>query len=101
MRCNCQLPISKKLMGLRLKAEVVANQLYGKRFGRATAAKYATVFGFDELFLLTGKGELVAAPSADNKRLKEENKKLLAIIALQQETINKLSGLANLSRRHM
>ena len=72
--------------------QVVANQLYGKRFGRATAAKYATVFGFDEMFLLTGKGELFAAPSVENKRLKEENEKLLAIIASQQETINKLSG---------
>ena len=77
-------------LGLASK-QVVANQLYGKRFGRRVAAKYAQVFGFNELFLLTGKGELLNVVTSENERIKQENEELRAIIKSQQETIRELS----------
>jgi len=78
-------------LGLASK-QVVANQLYGKRFGRDTAAKYANVFGFNEMFLLTGKGELLlASESVQTEKLKKENAELFDLVKSQQETINQLS----------
>jgi len=78
-------------LGLASK-QVVANQLYGKRFGRDTAAKYANVFGFNEMFLLTGKGELLLASESDQtEKLKKENAELFDLVKSQQETINQLS----------
>ena len=71
--------------------QVVANQLYGKRFGRATAAKYATVFGFDEMFLLTGKGELLSESNDEVTRLMREIDELYKIIRIQAETIRNLT----------
>jgi len=79
-----------KRLGLASK-QVVANQLYGKRFGRTTAANYAAVFGFNEMFLLTGKGDLIAANDSQ-ERLIKENAELRAIIRSQQETIKNLSS---------
>ena len=85
-------------LGLASK-QVVANQLYGKRFGRDTAAKYANVFGFNEMFLLTGKGELLPSESAgQTEKLKKENAELICLVKSQQdmlksqqETIRQLS----------
>ena len=77
-------------LGLASK-QVVANQLYGKRFGRKVAAKYAAVFGFNELFLLTGKGELLNEATPEHERILQENAYLKELVKSQQETINNLS----------
>ncbi len=77
-------------LGLASK-QVVANQLYGKRFGRKVAAKYAAVFGFNELFLLTGKGELLNEATTEHERILQENAYLKELVKSQQETINNLS----------
>lgn len=78
-------------LGLASK-QVVANQLYGKRFGRKVAAKYASVFGFNELFLLTGKGELLAVVTSETERIRKENEYLKELVKSQQETIKNLSS---------
>lgn len=85
-------------LGLASK-QVVANQLYGKRFGRRVAAKYAAVFHFNELFLLTGKGELLSEGTTETERMRQENaylkeqvKSQMETIKSQQETIRNLSA---------
>lgn len=72
--------------------QVIANQLSGKKFGKATAKKYATAFGFNEIFLLSGQGELLGNGSMDLEKLMKENEALHTIIRSQQETIRNLSS---------
>ena len=74
--------------------QVVANQLSGKRFGRKVAGKYAAAFGFDELFLLTGKGELLNDVTPEYQRIMQENEYLKDLVKSQQETIRNLSSRA-------
>lgn len=38
--------------------QTVANRICGKKFGPNTARRWAEAFGFNEDFLLTGKGKL-------------------------------------------
>ena len=71
--------------------QVVSNQLAGKRFGRATAAKYAAAYGFNELFLLTGKGNLLSESADEVTRLKREIDELNKINRIQAETIRNLT----------
>lgn len=78
-------------LGLASK-QVVANQLYGKRFGRKVAARYATEFGFNELFLLTGKGELLKESVTEHERILQENAYLKELVKSQQDTIKNLSS---------
>lgn len=75
--------------------QVVSNQLAGKRFGRATAAKYSTAYGFNELFLLTGKGELLHENHDELTRLKREIDELHKINRVQAETIRNLTQRQN------
>ena len=73
--------------------QVVANQMSGKKFGRIVAAKYARVFGFNEVFLLTGMGDLLhSEPENELQRLRAENQELRAVVLSQQETIHNLTS---------
>lgn len=79
-------------LGLSSK-QVVANQLNGKRFGRRVAAKYANEFGFNEQFLMTGKGELLNAVSSTKERTDEVDIAFLKeLVKTQLETIKNLSA---------
>lgn len=64
--------------------QVVANQLAGKTFGKQVAEKYAKAFGFNELFLLTGKGSLMEESKDGEKGLIKE---LMGMIKSLQETV--------------
>lgn len=86
-----QLEVSLRL-GLASK-QVVSNQLHGKRFGPKVAAKYAKEFGFNELFLITGKGSLKGGGNTEQDHLLEENAKLRRLVESQRETINSLYEL--------
>lgn len=87
--------ISQEEAAVRLgysSKQVVANQLYGKRFGRKVAAKYAAVFNFNETFLLTGKGELLNQSVTEHERILQENVFLKDLVKSQQTTIENLSS---------
>lgn len=43
---------------LGCKPQTVANRICGKKFGPNAARKWSETFGFDEVFLLSGEGEL-------------------------------------------
>ena len=87
-------------LGLASK-QVVANLLYGKRFGRDTAAKYASIFGFNEMFLLTGKGDLLTSDDPSQMELlKKKNNELIDLVKSQQETIRQLSAQLQPSAAH-
>lgn len=43
---------------LGCKPQTVANRICGKKFGPNAARRWAEAFGFNEVFLLTGKGKL-------------------------------------------
>ena len=88
--------ISQEEVATRLgfaSKQVVANQLSGKKFGKIVAAKYARDFGFNEVFLLTGMGDLFN-PDAETElqRLRVENQELRAVVLSQQETIHNLTS---------
>lgn len=61
---------------------IVNNHLSYGRFGKRMAAKWAKEFGFNEVFLLTGKGRLVERQSGYQK-LVLENETLRAIVKIQ------------------
>ncbi len=87
-----QLEASLRL-GLASK-QVVSNQLHGKRFGPKVAAKYSKEFGFNELFLMTGKGSLMGDSKTEQEdHLIEENAKLRRLVESQRQTINSLYEL--------
>lgn len=66
---------------------VVDNQLSYGTFGKKAARKWATEFGFNELFLTDGKGQLVDKPSGYRK-IVNENEQLKAIVRIQKIIIN-------------
>ena len=73
--------------------QVVTNQMSGKKFGKIVAAKYAREFGFNEVFLLTGMGDLLhSEPENELQRLRAENQELRAVVLSQQETIHNLTS---------
>ena len=81
--------ISHKEVAERLgysSASVVDNHLSYGRFGKRMAAKWAKEFGFNEKFLLTGKGRLVERRSGYQK-LVRENESLKAIIRIQKNML--------------
>lgn len=88
--------ISQEEVATRLgfaSKQVVANQMSGKKFGRIVAAKYAREFGFNEIFLLTGMGDLFnPEPENELQRLRVENQELRAVVLSQQETIHNLTS---------
>lgn len=67
-------------------ASVVDNHLSYGRFGKRMAEKWAKEFGFNERFLLTGKGRLVERRSGYQK-LVRENESLKAIIRIQKNML--------------
>lgn len=80
------IPLSSVAERLQSTPRAVSAQLAGRPFSRKTAEKYAEAFGFSEVFLMTGEGELVgggekAAPAGSDVS------QLIRIIASQQETI--------------
>ena len=89
-----------KRLGFASK-QVVSNHLAGKKFGRAAAARYAAAYGFNELFLLTGKGELLSESDDEVTGLTREIDEvtgltreideLYKIIRIQAETIRNLT----------
>ena len=58
---------------------IVNNQLSYGRFGARMAHRWAVAFGFNEDFLITGKGKLIARQGSYQK-LVSENESLNAII---------------------
>ena len=98
--------LTYKVVAARLgyaSPQVITNQLGGKKFGNRVAEKYAEQFGFNQRFLMTGKGELIIEPSEEpeeesiniiieeNKNLKQRINIMEHMILSQQETINRLS----------
>ena len=82
--------ISHKEVARRLNyasEHVVDNHLSYGRFGKRMAAKWAKEFGFNETFLLTGKGRLIERRSGYQK-LVRENEMLKAIIRAQKNIID-------------
>lgn len=71
--------------------QVVANQLSGKKFGHATAARYAAAFGFSEMFLITGKGELISNDMDEVARLRKEVEDLKRLNMTLAETNRNLT----------
>lgn len=72
----------------------VSAQLAGRPFSRTTAAKYAEAFGFNETYLMTGEGSLVAGDPAQDGQpqgTQEKVERLLATIESQQRTIEILA----------
>lgn len=72
----------------------VSAQLAGRPFSRTTAEKYASVFGFNETYLMTGEGQLVAGDPAEpspQASAQEKVERLLATIESQQRTIEILA----------
>ena len=67
---------------------VVDNKLSSGTFGKKVAQKWAAEFGFNELFLTDGKGQLVDKPSGYRK-IVNENEQLKAIVRIQRIIINK------------
>lgn len=80
-----------KILGFSSK-QVIANQLSGKKFGKATAKKYAAAFGFNETFLLSGQGELRGKSPINFEIITKTIETLNSIIRSQQEMINTLSS---------
>lgn len=81
--------ISHKEVAERLgysSASVVDNHLSYGRFGKRMAEKWAKEFGFNERYLLTGKGRLVERRSGYQK-LVRENESLKAIIRIQKNML--------------
>lgn len=72
----------------------VSAQLAGRPFSRTTAEKYASAFGFNETYLMTGEGQLVAGDPAEGEEqasAQEKVERLLATIESQQRTIEILA----------
>jgi len=67
---------------------VVDNQLSYGTFGKKAARKWATEFGFNERFLIEGKGQLIEKPSSYRK-IVNENEQLKAIVRIQKTIIDK------------
>lgn len=80
---------------------IVNNQLSHGRFGKRVAARWAKEFGFNEDFLMTGRGKLIGRRGSYRK-LVSENESLNAIIralrssnARLQEENRELKALLN------
>ena len=68
---------------------VVDNQLSYGTFGKKIAAKWAAEFGFNEKFLMTGKGQLFERQTGYRK-LATENQTLKTVIRMQTKVIQNL-----------
>ena len=67
---------------------VVDNRLSYGTFGEKAARKWAAEFGFNERFLIEGKGQLIEKSSSYRKIL-NENEQLKAIVRIQKTIIDK------------
>lgn len=80
---------------LGVTPQSVTSQLSGTRpFGRMNARRYAEAFGFNETYLMTGEGSLVAGDPAQDGQpqgTQEKVERLLATIESQQRTIEILA----------
>lgn len=74
----------------------VSNQLSYGRFGKNAARRWSIVFGFNEEFLKTGKGELIEHPNRYSKII-AENKRLKAIIRIKKTIITKMKATCSQS----
>lgn len=70
--------------------QVVYNQL-SRPFGPKVALKYATVFGFNETFLQTGKRRLVKRGGGYQKIL-QENEQLKALVRILKNQIKEIQA---------
>lgn len=81
---------------LGISRQAVTTQLGGRVFGRASAEKYATAFGFNANYLMTGEGSLLPVTDGDGRppaslevpaQVAEMLSRMSATIQSQQETI--------------
>ena len=74
---------------LNATPRAVSAQLAGRAFSAKTAEKYAKEFGFNEAYLLTGEGALIADNHPHFKTTEDTGdlSRLIRIIESQQETI--------------
>lgn len=91
------IPLAAVAERLGSTPRAVSAQLAGRPFSRKTAERYAELFGFNEVYLMTGEGQLVgsgtiqAQPEGDMSRL-------IRIIESQQETILILAQKATMEK---
>lgn len=80
--------ISQKEVARRLGcgASTVGNMLSYGRFGKRVAARWASEFGFNEAFLMTGRGNLIDRQSGYQKIVRE-NEMLHAIVRTQKSML--------------
>lgn len=81
--------ISHKDVAERLgysSVSAVDNQLSYRWFGKRVAEKWAREFGFNETYLMSGKGNLVERQSGYQKLLRE-NEALKAIVRIQKSML--------------
>lgn len=81
-----------------LSPQAISNQLSGRPFSRKMAKLYADEFGFDENYLLSGKGSLYGEKEADEPQQSIPNGVVIPHETLQMytsmaDTINRLSRL--------
>lgn len=72
-------------------ANAVAEWLCRGHFDKRSAAKWARAFGFNETYLLTGKGQLMVRRSGYQK-LVRENESLRQIVNSQRHVIETLKS---------
>lgn len=70
--------------------KIVDNYISLGKFGKRTAAKWAREFGFNEKFLMTGKGKVMNGASGYQK-MKQENEMLKSIVLAQRKQIKELA----------
>ncbi len=83
--------ISHKEVAERLgyKVSTVHNILSYGKFDKRMAAKWTKEFGFNENFLLTGKGRLIEHRSGYQKLL-QENESLKALVRIQRRMLEQM-----------
>lgn len=74
---------------LDVSRQTVSNRLYTGGFTDVVAASWNRAFGFNEHFLITGKGTLIKR-SVGYQKIVKENDSLNAIIRAQKRTIEDL-----------
>lgn len=71
--------------------QMVDNQLSTGTFGERVARKWSMEFGFSELFLLKGHGQLIEKPTGYRK-IVAENEQLKAIVRIQRRLLEQRAG---------
>ena len=72
---------------------IVNNQLSYGRFGKRVAARWAKEFGFNEEFLMSGKGNLIERQSSYQK-LVRENESLRTLVRILKRQLSERANTA-------